>query len=64
MANIVNMTNYPESPESEELVRAGAALDLQDDKGKTALMWAAQRASSTEVVKELVRAGAALDLQL
>ena len=45
----------------QELVRAGAALDLQDKDQCTALMWASA-CGYTEVVQELVRAGAALDL--
>ena len=43
----------------QELVRAGAALDLQNNKGITALM----NANRLEIVQELIRAGAALDLQ-
>jgi ankyrin repeat protein len=45
------------------LIRVGAALDLQDTTGKTALMKAIQYNNSLETVQELIRAGAALDLQ-
>ena len=46
---------------AQELVRAGAALDLQDKYETTALILAA-RDGRTEVVQELVQAGAALDM--
>ena len=42
---------------AQELIRAGAALDLQDKYGRTALMRAAQN-NSIEIVQELIRAGA------
>ena len=45
----------------QELIRAGAALDVQDNNGDTALMWAVQN-NRLEMVQELIRASAALDL--
>ena len=46
----------------QELIRAGAALDLQDKNGYTALMEAVMN-KHPEIVQELIRAGAALDVQ-
>ena len=72
----MNAIKYNRLEMVQELIRAGAALDLHDpldpDKnGKTALMYAALTnhfggqalVRSLEIVKELIRAGAALDLQ-
>ena len=46
----------------QELIRAGAALDLQNNKGITALIEAANK-NNLEMVQELIRAGATLDMQ-
>ena len=46
----------------QELIRAGAALDLQDSEGRTTLMDAAWK-NRLEIAQELIRAGAALDVQ-
>ena len=46
----------------QELIRAGAALDLQNNHGYTALMYAVEY-NRLEMVQELIRAGTALDLQ-
>ena len=46
----------------QELIRADAALNVQDNQGGAALMYAASD-KSIEIVQELIRAGAALDVQ-
>jgi ankyrin repeat protein len=46
----------------QELIRAGATLDLQDEDGETALHGAATN-DHIEILQELIRAGATLDLQ-
>ena len=46
----------------QELIRAGAALDVQSNGGYTALIHAALN-NRLEMVQELIRAGAALDVQ-
>ena len=47
---------------AQELIRAGAALDLQANNGRTALV-IATRNNMGEIAQELIRAGAALDVQ-
>ena len=46
----------------QELIRAGAALDVHDKDQWTALHAAAMQ-GSVDIVQELIRAGAALDVQ-
>jgi hypothetical protein len=47
---------------AQELIRAGAALDVQNEPGMTALVCAAA-SNRPEIAQELIRAGAALDVQ-
>jgi len=54
------MGNYLEI--AQELIRAGAVLDVQNINGATALMYAVLF-NRLEIVQELTRAGAALDVQ-
>ena len=44
------------------MIQAGAAIDVQDSDGTTALQWAATHGSA-EVVLELIQAGATIDAQ-
>ena len=46
---------------AQELIRAGAALDVQDNHGRTALHFAVN--NRPELVRELIRAGTTLDLR-
>ena len=46
----------------DALLRAGAEVDLQDNRGYTALMWAAE-AGRASIVKKLIAAGADVNLR-
>jgi hypothetical protein len=54
---------YSRSEIAQELIRAGAALDVQNNKGNNTALSYAVTNNSIEMVQELIRAGAALDVQ-
>jgi len=66
--NLVNSLYLAEAAENnnlekvKKLIKAGANLDLQDDDGNTALIWASY-SNYIEIVKELIKAGADWNLK-
>ena len=58
--NDILVLTRPDVVESvhDEYLKAGADIEVKDEKGKTALMWAARWHSNPEVIEVLLKAGA------